>query len=255
MDLLFHTEEEVKRFANWLNETFNEMVDHVQNALDDSGATPKRIVNIIHRHDENFSYVSGGFFDALRTAAEITDLFFELDKYWNYLNYFLLERLLLRPATKRLFASHLIPVYDDLHEKMLHYKAEMEYFRKHTDVEVYCTVVIKHMPKHQEIPPGFKELVHEKDLRTLEDVEKFRQELAYEYKLVDCLVFLKRIVCGCVILTFWIPKRAAVSGIALWSGDNEGSSVDPIIIRDGAQVNKICHCSIYKHFLYLLYII
>ena len=80
-----------------------------------------------------------------------------------------------------------------------------------------------------------------KDFKTLEEVEIFRQELAAEYKLVDFLVFLKKIEKSSIILTFWIPKCATVSGLELdvsesGGGNNEGSSVDPIIIRDGVQV-------------------
>ena len=211
------------------------MVDRTENAL--KGKDVKKIVNIIHRQDEQFSYVPRDFFDPLRKLPDVSDLIFELDKYWDYLNYFLLERLLLRQATRRLFADD--RVYDELHQCMQQYKKHMEYFRKHTDVKVFCSSVIKQKENGQ-IPEGFKEHVLTRDLKTLEDVEKFRLELAAEYKLVDCLVFLKKIETGSVILTFWIPRCATVSGVELAlddsGGSNEGSSVDPIVIRDGVQV-------------------
>lgn len=223
--------------AKWLNDSFNDMVDRTENALEENDVKPKKIVNIIHRHDEQFSYVPRDFFDSLRKLPDVNDLFYELDKYWDYLNYFLLERLLLRPATKRLFADD--RVYDELQQCMQQYKKHMEYFRKHTDVKVFCSSVIKRKENGQ-IPEGFKEHVLTRDLKTLEDVEKFRLELAAEYKLVDCLVFLKKIETGSVILTFWIPRCATVSGVELAlddsGGSNEGSSVDPIVIRDGVQV-------------------
>ena len=221
--------------AKWLNDTFIDMVDRTENAL--KGKDVKKIVNIIHRHDEQFSYVPRDFFDSLRKLPDVSDLIFELDNYWDYLNYFLLERLLLRQATRRLIADD--RVYDELHQCMQQYKKHMEYFRKHTDVKVYCSSVIK-QKENQQIPEGFKEHVLTRELKTLEDVEKFRLELAAEYKLVDCLVFLKKIETGSVILTFWIPKCASVSGVELAlddsGGSNEGSLVDPILIRDGVQV-------------------
>ena len=241
VSLFFCAEDAVERSAEWLTDTFNNMVACTEDALEESKANPKKIVNIIQRKDKNFTYVSGEFFDSLRTAVDILDLFYELDKYWDPLNYFLLERLLLRPATKRLFAKDLTDVYDDLYQRMLHYKKEIEYFRKHTEVKVYCSRVLK--PKPEDVPPGFKKLVKERDLETLEDVELFRQEVAYEYKLFDCLVFLKKIVCGSLILTFWIPSQATLSGMILGVGDDEGSSVDPIIIRDGAQVTTTYYYS------------
>ncbi|CAI8035374.1 Ankyrin-3 [Geodia barretti] len=229
----------VERIAKQLTETFNYMVGETQKALEDSNADPRKVVNVIHRHDAHFSYVPGGFFRSLREAKDVTDLFFELDEYWDPFNYFLLERLL-RPATRDLFASHLMHVYDTLRECMDKYKKEMEYFRKHTDVTVYCSCVLKGR-RSSEVPSTYKELVVKKDFKTLEDVEIFRQELAAQYKLVDFLVFLKKIEKGSVILTFWIPKCATVSGLELdlsesGGGNNGGSSVDPIIIRDGVQV-------------------
>ncbi|CAI8024858.1 Putative ankyrin repeat protein L93 [Geodia barretti] len=209
-------------------------------ALEDSNADPRKVVNVIHRHDAHFSYVPGGFFRSLREAKDVTDLFFELDEYWDPFNYFLLERLFLRPATRDLFAGHLKHVYDNLRECMVNYKKDIEYFRKHTDVTVYCSCVLKGK-RSSEVPSTFRELVEKKDFKTLEDVEIFRQELAAQYKLVDFLVFLKKIEKGSVILTFWIPKCATVSGLELDvsesdGGNNEGSSVDPIIIRDRVQV-------------------
>ena len=225
--------------AKQLTETFNDMVGEMQNGLEDSNADPRRVVNIIHRRDAHFRYLPDEVFMPLRKAPDVIDLFFELDKYWDMFNYFLLEHLL-QPATRKLFASGLMHVYDKLRERMDKYKKDMEYFRKHTDVTVYCSRVLKG-GRSSEVPSTYKELVVKKDFKTLEEVEIYRQELAAEYKLVDFLVFLKKIEKGSVILTFWIPKCATVSGLELdisesGGGNNEGSSVDPIIIRDGVQV-------------------
>ena len=224
--------------ADQLNETFNNIVAEIQKALKDSNADPREVVNILHRKDAQFTYVPGDFFRSLRKLPDVIELFFELDEYWDYLNYFLLERLFLQPDTKDLLADHLKHVYDSLKECMLRYKESMEYFRKHTDVRVYCSLVIKR--RARSVPPGFKELVKKRNFKTLEDVEQFRQELAEEYKLFECLVFLKKIESGSVILTFWIPSCATEAGIELEPGEpgggNEGSSVDPVIIKDGVQV-------------------
>ena len=228
------------------------MVGKTQKALEDSNADPRKVVNVIHRHDAHFSYVPGGFFRSLREAKDVTDLFFELDEYWDPFNYFLLERLFLRPATRDLFAGHFKHVYDNLRECMVNYKKDIEYFRKHTDVTVYCSCVLKGK-RSSEVPSTFRELVEKKDFKTLEDVEIFRQELAAQYKLVDFLVFLKKIEKGSVILTFWIPKCATVSGLELdvsesGGGNNGGSSVDPIIIRDGVQVGCLRKVKNSDHF-------
>jgi hypothetical protein len=226
--------DEVAKIAEELTTEFNDMVTCAEKALQDSQAKPRAIVNILRRHDAHFSYVPREFFSSLRQAPDVTELFFMLDDYWDPLNYFLLERLVLLPATRGLFADHLRYIYDGLKERMQKYKENMEYFRKHTDVEVYCSSVLLHK-RNPQIPAGFKELVETRDLKTLEDVEKFRQEVAYEHKLFDCLVFLKKIICGSVVLTFWIPAGATPSGLPVteaFGDDSEGSSVDPIIITD-----------------------
>ena len=219
----FFPEEDVEIVANELTAFFNDMASKTEKALHESKVDPRRIVNIILPHDANFSYVPKNFFKKLKRVPDVTGLFSEFHEFWDPFNYFPLERLLLRGGTKGLFASHLVNEYDELHESMLQYKEHMKYFRKHTDVEVYCSSVIKHKWKDLKIPKGFKELVEERsNLKTLEDVENFRQEVAYKHKLVECLVFLKKIKYGSVILTFWIPVSSS-----------EGY---PITIKDGVQV-------------------
>jgi ankyrin repeat protein len=223
-----YSKEDVEIVAEELTEFFNGMVLKTEKALHDSQVDPRRIVNIIRLQDANLSYVPEDFFENFEGVPDVTGLFSKFYKFWDPFNYFLFERLLLRRATKDLFASHLVNKYYELHEFMLQYKEHMKYFRKHTDVEVYCSSVIKHKLEDREIPKGFKELVEERsNLKTLEDVENFRQEVAYKYKLSECLVFLKKIKYGSVILTFWIPVSSS-----------EGY---PITLRDGVQVEPSSH--------------
>lgn len=225
---------EVEERASYLNSTFNAMVTDAQDALDDSRANPRRIVNILHRHDAHFTYVPHDFFDSLTAAADILDLFYKLDKYWDHFNYHLLERLILQPSTERLFAHNFKGVYHNLKDRMIAYKKEMEYFRKHTLIKVYLDAVPH--PKPKDVPADFKELIKKREFETLQDVEEFRQEVAYEYKMCDFLVFMKKIEAGSVIITLWIPKCAVLSELEVF--DNEdGSSVDPISIMDGVQVH------------------
>ena len=207
-----------------------------QDALDASGANPRRIVSIIRKHDAQFSYVPREFFDSLNAAADVLDLFDKLDDYWDHFNYHLLERLILLPSTKRLFADNVKNIYDELRDRMNMYIEEMEYFRKHTAVDVYCNAVIHPEPKS--VPADFEERIEKCDFKTLQDVEEFRQRVAYEYKLREFLVFLKKIEKGSVIITLWIPKCAKsfvvqpeVQTEVLVKGD------DSIKIIDGVQVD------------------
>ena len=220
--------------AQYLNVSFNEMVTDTQDALDDSGANPRKIVNILLQHDAQFSYVPSEFFDSLNTAADILDLFAKLAVYWDHFNYYLLEKLILLPSTKRLFAENLKKVYDDLRQRITVYGEQMEYFRKHTSIEVYCKAIRHRAPK--DVPANFKELIKECNLNTLQEVEEFRQEKAYEYRLCKFLVLWKEIKIGSVIITLWIPKGAKPfvlpSKVEVFCGDD-------VKIIDGAQVSVV----------------
>lgn len=232
--------DEVKRIVDELNETFNNIVGRTQNALEESNANPKKVVGILTRRDAMFKYcIPRDFLRQIRDVPDVTDLFFELDGYWDYLNYSPLEWLYKQSATRSLFSDNLIPEYECLREAMEKYAADMKFFREHTDVMVFCSLPISLSDK--EVPDGFKEVVRRENLRTLEDVEKCRRGIAEEYKLFECLVFIKKIEIGSVVLTFWIPSCATVDGIEIEPSDenNDGTSVDPIEIQDGVQVHEI----------------
>ena len=215
-----------------MNIVFNEMVVDTQDALHDSGANPRRIVNIIRRTDAQFGNVPRKFFDSLNAAADVLDLFAKLDNYWDHFNYHLLERLILLPSTKRLFAEHLKNIYDELRDRMNVYIKEMEYFRKHTAVDVYFNAVIHPEPKS--VPADFEERIGKCDFKTLQDVEEFRQRVAYEYNLRDFLVFLKKIQKASVIIT--LPK-CAKSFVVQPELQTEVVDDDSIKIIDGVQVD------------------
>ena len=236
---------EVKDAVSDLNTQFNEMVSDTQDALDESKAAPKKIINILRLSDEQFSYTPQEVFDSLRMAADVLDLFAELGEYWDHFNYHLLERLILRRPTERLFAKSLKRVYHNLRERMKQYNEDIDYFRRHTAVEVYCKAV--RQPKPKKIPADFKELIKEcesEKLKTLHDVEEFRQEVAFEYKLSECLVFCKYLETGSVIVTLWIPKSAEPIGRLLTVfRDTDGSSVDPSPVTYEDEVSVYIHVS------------
>ena len=190
-------EKEVKEGVEVLNTTFNEMVTCAQDTLHESKVDPRKIVNIIRRPDAQFSYVPREFFDSLNAAADVLDLFAKLDDYWDHFNYHLLERLILLPSTKRLFADNLKKIYDELNDRMSRYIVEMEYFRKHTTIDVYCNAV-KH-PELKSVPADLKRIFGKCNFKTLQNVEEFRQEFACKYKLQDIVMFWKAKVCVIII--------------------------------------------------------
>ena len=93
-----------------------------------------------------------------------------------------------------------------LQTDMKQYVKEMDEFRRQATLGIYCKVFVKQKKK---LPEGFKELVTEHrewtKENTLQDVEDFRQEVAREYQLHECLVFFKNIVFHSVEVIWWIP--------------------------------------------------
>lgn len=179
------------------------MVMLTQDALHASKADPRIIVNFIRLPDADFNYTPNELWDSLTMAADVIDLFSVLNKYWDHFNYHLFEKLIKAPGIERLFSSLLKTLCDVLRKGMRHYIVEMEHFRKYTAVEVYCRAVVQ---RKVDVPEGFKELKCDlSNVITLHDIEMFRQEKAYEYRMSECLVFWKNIMLSSIIITLWIP--------------------------------------------------
>ena len=232
--------------ADYLNSCFRGMVTDTQDALHESKVDPRRIVNILQLPDSKFTYTPREFFDSLKAAADVIDLFSTLAPYWNHLNYYLLEKFIMASGVERLFGDNL-KAFRDLKDRMKRYVEEIEHFRRRTAIKVYCEA-IPPPPSSEKPPKGFKKLVKKSksNLKTLQDVELFRQEVAREYKLLDCLVFLKKLKIGSVIITLWIPICAELEDVLSKEEvvsdddeDNEGSSVDPPNWRE-SQVHVLC---------------
>ena len=126
----------------------------------------------------------------------------------------------------------------NLQKRMKDYAVEMEAFRRRTSVEIYHKVILQ--PKRP-VPPEFVEVVKEhklSNMKTLHDVEMFRREFAYEHKLRNCLVFLKYINKGSVLITLWVPRSVGLPlELQVFTGEDV-FFVDPSYFRGGSQVSK-----------------
>ena len=237
------TEEEIKEGVEYFNTLFNDMVTDAENALDKSETNPRKVVNILRLPDAEFQsrYEGKEFFDSLKAADNIIDLFGELNDYWDHFNYYLLDQLIGKRAIEKIVASCFKGVCIDLQNRMKRYVVEMEAFRRRTAVEIYHRVIPQ--PKRV-VPTDFVEVVKEcksSDMKTLHDVEMFRREFAHKCKLYEWLVFLKYIDIGSVLITLWIPKSVHLQPeleVFIGEDDDEGSSVDPFHFSGESQVNK-----------------
>ena len=184
---------------------FTEMSTGIRLALEQSNTASQDVVLLLTAPspylDDDDEHME--FLETLFEINNIKTLFNKLNKYWNYLNYYLLERLIMAHDIKRHIDGEKC---EQLQGDMKQYIEDMIGFRQSTTIGVYCKTMVK---KKMKLPEGFEELVTEchewSKENTLQDVEDFRQEVAQEYKLHRCLIFFKRILFGSVIIIWWIP--------------------------------------------------
>ena len=124
---------------------------------------------------------------------------------WSFLNFGLLQ--------------HIVEVYGDneLQQRMLKYTTSVEAFRKQTTLEVFWKVhpVTRECP---EIPTNLRESLKRITFKhgnldptttTLNDIERYRQDLARQYSFPDFTIILEDIEKGCVATIWLVPPSLA----------------------------------------------
>ena len=140
---------------------------------------------------------------SLSESSNPWELFWKLNFYWNYLSCDLLEHLIEELALKH------DECFQTVAGEMAVYKKDLEQFRKHTTLELFCKADPRTPNKYH--PPGFREMVVNFDwppIKTLEDVEKFRRRYAGRYNLHTCAMMLSTIRPGSFTITWFIPASA-----------------------------------------------
>ena len=138
----------------------------------------------------------------LNESTNHWELFGKLNFYWNYLSYDLLEHLIEELALKHDW-------FQTVAGEMAVYKKDLEDFRKHTTLVLYCEVDPRTLD--EDPPPRFRKMVVKFDLpgtATLEDLEEFRRQYASSYNLQTCVMMLNRIKKGSFTVTWFIPASA-----------------------------------------------
>ena len=130
----------------------------------------------------------------LKKAESIEDIFLILDDYWDYLNYSLLEHIVDRHISS-----------DEVKKEMTEYAKEISSFRMKTRLNIFYHVH-KRIPKVDE---KFRSVVTKQAVSwstaTLEDVEKFRNDLCSELSLQTFSLQLAVVARGCVEITWLVP--------------------------------------------------
>ena len=135
---------------------------------------------------------------AIYQAPDHSELFGTMNFHWNYQNPQLLD--------------HLIQEFnlEKVKGEMKTYKKDLQKFRKKTPLKLFCQSQKK---KHIEPPPQFYKVVAKVDWPddvTLEVVEEFRQEYAYQYSLHECVMMLAVVFSHSSFTIMWFIPSSIV---------------------------------------------
>ena len=137
------------------------------------------------------------------------ELFGQLNLYWNYLSYQLLDHLIKEVSLKYQYLTDVEEAtvkqcLIDVKRQMILYKRDVKRFRECTPLKLFCEAE----NVNKDPPPGFRKMALKFNwpiTTTLEDVEIFRQRYVRHYNLRDCALILNNIIPGSFIVTWFVP--------------------------------------------------
>ena len=131
----------------------------------------------------------------LKKAESIEDIFLILDDYWDYLNYSLLEHIVDRHVSS-----------DEVKKEMAEYGKEISSFRMKTRLNIFYHVHKRRPKVDEKFRNAVTKHVIDWFTATLEDVEKFRNDLCSELSLQMFSLQLAVVAQGCVEITWLVPS-------------------------------------------------
>ena len=147
---------------------------------------------------EHYQFVKDCSAD-IRKAEDIEDLFQHLNLYWTYLEYSLLEHIIV---------AHSSSLSKGLKVDMKRYKVDIEAFKRCTTVEQLLKVglgIIRREP-----PPGFARIVSKWKRKaseyTLEELEGIRQSICFAFNLPTFILMLESMDEGSLCIKWHIPS-------------------------------------------------
>ena len=130
----------------------------------------------------------------IKKAESIDDVLIEVGAHCDFLNYSLLKYII------DLYGS------DEMKKEMVTYVERVKVFRRETRLEVFSEVYDHKIEKAKKFSVVITK--HEMDwaTATLEDVEKFRNDICCELSLYTFSLNLLALARGCVEITWWAPR-------------------------------------------------
>ena len=127
-------------------------------------------------------------------AESIDEIFMQLNLYWNFIDYSLLEHIVNR------FCS------EEVKKDMVQYISDLEAFRKATTISqmIHC------WPGRIEPPPHFSKVTcklnHDAATYTLHELDQLRVRFCHEFSLSDSIMMLHSFIAGSVVIVWMIPS-------------------------------------------------
>ena len=188
-----------------LQETFSQMVDEAYDIIYDKQICVEsfaaRLANLTPVQRELHGEFLDKVCDEITQETTVLKLWLKLTTYWNFLNYFLLEQVILKFGDTSLQA------------KMRDYKRTIRHFQQTTHLRDFAncsTTISMNLSKNLSLlAMKFEDYWDE---YTLEDLEKFEKIFTHQLLSSSFALTLKEIKPGCIHVTWAIP---AVIGASL----------------------------------------
>ena len=168
--------------------------------------------------------------DMLRDSRDIQSVLDCLGHDWNFLNPDIYEYLI------EDFSLH------SLDGQVAEYREELQKFMDETRIKIFIAVV-ERKARYKKIPKGFKELVTHHKWKSpvyLSDVEEFRRDVASEYCLRRCAVFLVALGEGSVMISLLV----AITSESLIKNTEpeffEKHNITSMTFRESKVSSRIC---------------
>ena len=190
-------EEQIQSLEDQFSEIALQTFDKIKEKKLDVSQFRARLVTvpIKYRHSIKYRLESD-----IKKDTSIDHIWMKLSRYWDFLNYTLLENLVKR------FGDH------TLKANMINYVKRLKEFRSTTRVCIfakYCTKVNKKLSEHdlQDFVLKFKKKCWEEC--TLEDLENVKENISHKFFLPSFVMNLKDTQPGSIVVTWTLPTLIA----------------------------------------------
>ena len=197
----FHVEtpeEKIKKESEELQESFSQMVDDAYDIISDKKigveSFAARLANLLPVQRELHGEFVDKVCDEITKETTVLKVWSKLTAYWNFLNYFLLEQVILKFGDPCLRA------------KMKDYKKTISHFQHNTRLRDFANCAATVSTNLSENLKLFAMKFEDQwDECTLEDLEKFEKRFTHQLLLPSFILTLKAIKPGCIHVTWTIP--------------------------------------------------